>query len=149
MSYKEKDFQTKFNKWLRHTWNKSGAFELKICKEKSFNFSLVKTHQVEALFATKHNKIAYKIPDDSVGYKPYDTMFFCKAEAWVVIMFYQRGEKKFYMIDIDDWKKEIENSKRKSLTKERAAEIGLTCLLDKKECTLPRSTLNLENAFFT
>lgn len=132
---KERDLQTKFNKWLKHSWSKSGAFELKICKGKSLSFSLVREHQVQALLATKHGKIVYKIPDDSFGYKPYDTMFYCKAEAWIVLMFYTRGTKKFYMIDIDDWLHEQETSDRKSLTPERAAEIGLTCLLDKDGCT--------------
>lgn len=53
----------------------------------------------------------------------------------MVVSFYTRGTKKFYLIDIDAWMNEVETSKkRKSLTEERAAEIGLTCLLNKDGC---------------
>lgn len=122
---REKDFQIKFNKWLRNRWNKTGAFELKICKQKSLPFSAVKEHQKEALLSVKHRKLAYKIADDSVGFKPFDTMFYYKSNAHVVIMFYKRGQKEFFMIDIDDWVHEEKISKRKSITSERADEIGL------------------------
>ena len=132
----ERKFQTQFLKWVRHQSKLStAAFELKLTKEGSLPFSALKEHQLEALYAVKHNRLAHKIADDSVGFKPFDCFHLREVPAFVVVSFYTRGEKKFYMIDVDDWKKELEISKRKSLTKERAAEIGLTCLLDKDGCT--------------
>jgi len=134
---RESIFQTIFNKWLKYNWSKTGAFELKISKNQSLPFNSVKEHQIQALLNVKHRNIAYKIADDSIGYKPFDSFFLKKEDAWVVIFFYNKlGKKKFYMIDVDVWVKEQSISKRKSITEERAAEIGLTCLLDKKNgCT--------------
>ena len=87
----------------------------------------------------KHRRLVHKIADDSIGFKPFDCFHLRGVPAYVVVSFYTRGEKEFYMIDVDMWRKEFENSKkdgqRKSLTKDRAAEIGLTCLLDKDGCT--------------
>lgn len=132
----ERKFQTLFLKWVRHQSKlSSAAFELKLTKGGALPFNALKEHQAEALYAAKHSRIAHKIADDSVGFKPFDCFMLKNVPAFVVVSYYTRGEKKFYMIDIDDWKKEQETSKRKSLTKERAAEIGLTCLLNKDGCT--------------
>lgn len=120
---KEKDFQVKFTRWLRYRWEGSGAFELKICHEKSLPFSAVLPHQVAALQAVKSNGLEYKIPDDTVGSKPFDC-FRLQAPAYVVVQFYSRGSVDFYMIDIDQWILETTTSNRKSLTEARAAEIG-------------------------
>lgn len=123
---KEKDFQTKFLKWAKNQTNlKSGAFELKLTKGKSLPFSALQPHQKQGLLNTKHSKLAYKIPDDTIGYKPFDCVFLKELPAFVVIQFYKRGEKNFYMIDIDDWVKLEEKSKRKSITEEMANKNGL------------------------
>lgn len=87
-------------------------------------------HQLAALLAVKHNRLAYKIADDSVGFKPFDCFHIRNAPAYVVVMFYKRGTKKFYMIDVDTWERETKVSSRKSLTEDRAGEIGLSCLLN-------------------
>ena len=132
----ERDFQTLFLKWLRHQKTlKSGAFELKLTKKESLPFKALSPHQLEALRAVKHTELAYKIADDSIGYKPFDCFLLKDAPAFIVVSFYKRGEKKFYMIDVDVWDKEILSSSRESITRERAEEIGLTCLLNKVGCT--------------
>lgn len=132
----ERKFQTLFLKWARHQSKLfSAAFELKISNGESLPFTSLKEHQLQALYAVKHNRLAHKIADDSVGFKPFDCFHLREVPAFVVVSFWSRGEKKFYMIDVDDWMKEVKQSKRKSLTKERAAEIGLTCLLNKDGCT--------------
>lgn len=124
---KEKDFQTKFTRWLRYRYlHGSGAFELKICHEKSLPFSAVQTHQEEALASVAREGIEYKIPDDTRGTKPFDC-FSLRGEAYVVIMFYKRGCNEFYMIDIDRWLQERATSSRKSLTEDRAKKIGVRC----------------------
>lgn len=124
---KEKDFQTKFTRWLKSgTDLPTGCFELKLAKGSSMPFSAVQDHQIAALQIAKHNRLAYKIADDSQGSKPFDCFLLVGSGAWVVIQFWERGKKEFFMIDVDDFVKEMATSKRKSLTPERAKEIGQT-----------------------
>ena len=130
MAYQEKDFQREFNKFLKYSWDDTSVFELKICKGKSLPFSAVKEHQVNALIAAHRDKIIYKIPDDGFDQKPFDCFMIRRAFAYVVILFYvPRKEKKFYMIDIDNWMIEVQYSKRKSITEERARAIGIPFVL--------------------
>jgi penicillin-binding protein-related factor A (putative recombinase) len=122
---KERDFQTKFSKWLKYNHEGSAAFELKITKTDSLPFSSLAEHQKESLLHVKHSRLVYKIPDDSRGSKPFDCFKMSNCPAFVVVYFYTHGEKQFYIIDIDKWVQEEETSKRKSLTRERAEHIGL------------------------
>lgn len=107
----------------------TGAFELKLTKEKSLPFNAVQPHQVTALLNTKRNHIVYKIPDESFSQKPYDCYKMVQEQAWVVVMFYARGQKEFFMIDIEVWLAEQGISKRKSITSEDAKRIGMKCEL--------------------
>lgn len=120
----EADFQTKFGRWLQYEWKQNGAYELKLTNKKSIPFSAVKDHQVAALKKVYYGGVYYKIPDTGYDKKPFDC-FYLEASAYVVIMFYERGKKEFIMIHIMEWLKEIEKSKRKSLTENRAREIGM------------------------
>ena len=124
---KEKDFQTTFNKWVKYNIKYSSAFELKLTKTPSLPFSSVVEHQVNALLLSKHKRIVYKIPDDSMGQKPFDSFVLANVPSYIVVMFYKRGQKIFYLIDIDVWIHEEETSERKSLTEARAREIGSVC----------------------
>lgn len=124
---KERDFQSLFTRYVRAKWSRtSAAFELKICKGKSLPFAAVQPHQLAALREAKNGRIAYKIPDDSAGYKPFDSFVLSGALAFVCVMFYARGCRRFYLIDIDAWDSEVATSSRKSLTEARAAAIGET-----------------------
>lgn len=120
---KEKDFQTKFTRWLHHRFQGVGAFELKICKGTSLPFDAVQPHQLEALFLVSSVGIEYKIPDDTRGTKPFDC-FRLQGAAYVVIMFYRRGCNHFYMIPVDRWHIAQKTLPRKSLTEAEAARIG-------------------------
>lgn len=121
---KEKDFQTLFGRWVKYKYEQSALFELKLTHEKSIPFSAVLDHQEVALHAAKHQKLFYKISDESSGYKPADCFVLVQVPAYVVIQFYKRGCKDFYLVDIDIWLNEKRNSVRRSLTEERAAQIG-------------------------
>ena len=129
--FREKDFQVKFSLWAKHNLDESCAFELKIEKGNALPFSALAVHQKENLLAVKHGSplsFVWKIMD--AGYQnPFDGFVLCDASAWIAVMFYSRGCKKFYLIDIDAWCKEEETSDRKSLTEERAEAIGKTCYL--------------------
>jgi len=131
MAFKEKDFQRLFSKWLKHRFGGSGAFELKITQGgRALPFSAVQDHQKEALFNAHIRSIVYKIDDSGIGQKPFDCFKLDKVPAYVVVMYYQRGCKHFYMIDIETWIREKKNSHRKSLTEDRAKEIGKVCVLE-------------------
>lgn len=126
---REKDFQSKFTRWAEHNLRHSGAFELKLTKGKSIPFTAVADHQKDALLHVKCTQIGYKIPDVGMGQKPFDFFILRKEHAYVVCMFYTRGCKTFYMIDIENWISEENFNTRKSLTEDRAKEIGFTCAL--------------------
>ena len=125
----EADFQTKFNKWVKNVYKKTGAFELKITKTNSIPFSDVKDHQVRWLYAVKHSVVSYKIADVGYDQKPFDCFVLSGEGAWVVIMYYKHGQREFFMIDIDVFITESKSSARRSLTESRAREIGTSCIL--------------------
>lgn len=127
MPYLEKDFQTDFSKWVKNIWGMTGAFELKVATGSSLPFSAVKEHQVAALWMAHMKGLGYKIPDDSIGQKPFDYFFLAGIDAWVVVMFRSRdrGQKEFFMIPIFIWMQEDRDSERRSLTEERARMIGV------------------------
>jgi len=128
----EKDFQREFHKWCKYNWHVTSAFELKLCKEKSLPFAEVKPHQVLALYNAKHNRIFYKIPDDSIGQKPFDCFMLEQCQAYIVIMYYELGQKEFVMIDIDDYIRVSAVLTRRSLTRECAYAIGNVYKLGEK-----------------
>lgn len=117
---REKDFQTRFNHWLKSVHKKTGIFELKLTKTNSLPFASVVPHQIDALWNAKHRVLVYKIPD--VGFRnPADVFSLAGVPAYVVIKYSKGG---IYLIDIDVFIKESETSKRRSLTEDRARVIA-------------------------
>lgn len=112
----EKDFQTRFNHWLKHYWTTTAKFELKLTKKKSFPYSQLKEHQRDAL---KNKKVIYKIPDLGAQ-NPFDCFVMVDVPGYVVIQFYIRGVNLFYVIEINKFEEYEKTSKRKSLTEEEA-----------------------------
>lgn len=102
----------------------SCAIEIKLTKTGYVPFDAVVPHQVAALTHTKHGQVVFKIPDFG-GQNPFDAFVLANAPAFVVIVYYTKFRTKWAVfIDIDDWIKETQKSDRKSLTFERAGEIG-------------------------
>lgn len=121
----EADRTTLFLKFAKARIRESFAFEAKICKEKSLPFSAVKEHQERNLYQVKHSVFNYKISDVGYDQKPWDGFQLLNQNAYVVIFWYQhRGDRRMTMIDIDTWMAEKEQSDRKSLTFERAIQVG-------------------------
>lgn len=127
--YLEKDFQTDFGRWVHHgsAVLTSSGFELKVTPTDSIAFTDVREHQVDALLAVKRAKLFWKIPDDSMAAKPFDCFLLVASSAWIVVMFRcrERGQGEFFLIDVEVWTAERKRSKRRSLTEERARQIGL------------------------
>lgn len=121
----ERDFQTKFRDWLAYNWHGgTAAFELKFIKDKNaIPFSNVKLHQIRGLKLAQ-KRLIWKISDMSIEQKPFDCFILVKAFAFVVIC-WNDGSGYFYIINVDDFEKEKETSLRKSLSIERASEIGI------------------------
>lgn len=129
--YEESDFQLDFRKWSLFYTEESTAFELKVSQTRSLNFLELKRHQLAALLSCKR-KLFYKISDaDMISRKPFDCFILIGTPAYVVVMFQctDRGQKEFFMIDAEVWAYEEEISSIRSLTIDRAREIGLTCNL--------------------
>lgn len=97
------------------------AWEAKYTRGRRISFKELSAHQEEKLLQAKRG-FAYKIPDTANGgRKPFDGVFM-KGDAVVIVIF---GNRKFaYAIGIWDWCNEAYGSGDKSITKERAAEIG-------------------------
>jgi penicillin-binding protein-related factor A (putative recombinase) len=125
----EAEFQTKFNRWCKNRAEESFAYELKLCKRKSIPFNAIEKHQKEYLFLVKHGTFPYKIPDVGLAQRPFDGFCFVKSPAYIGIMFHKRGQKEFILIDIDNFLNEEKTSERKSLTEEKAKQIGKLCFL--------------------
>jgi len=125
---READFQTKFTRWAKHNLiTRTGAYELKLTKTKSLPFNAVAPHQIIALQLVKHNHLGYKIPDVGLSQKPFDFFNISSSQspdAQIVVMFYTRGNNKFYMIDVDDFVNKAKSSERKSLTEDECSTIA-------------------------
>ena len=117
----EAKFQTEFNAFLKTTWKKTGAFELKHTRGRDYlPFDEVKDHQLRALSIAKHGILSYKISDEARGFKPFDCFCMVGEEAYVVIKY----PKCFVMIDIDVFNRERIECGTKSLTLERAKKLS-------------------------
>ena len=123
----EAQFTTKFQKWLKHNhWGLSFPCEAKRVKDGCrLNFkSDIKDHQIECLYLAKHKQLVHKISDlDQLSFKPFDGFLFTDSPAYFIVYWYRKGNKEFFIIDIDAIINEI-NDGMKSLTEDRAREIA-------------------------
>lgn len=131
MKKKEAGLQTRFRKWWKYNWNENSIFELKYCRGKALPFNAVKKHQIQNLQNAKHRKIFVKISDSAIGTKEADCFSLAKSSSYIVVQYAskKRANKTFYMIDVDVFSREMQKSDRKSLTEERAGQIGKKCQL--------------------
>lgn len=117
----EAKFQTQFTRWAKHYFKRhTAAFELKLVKETSMPFSAIRPHQWECLSNVKKSNLVHKIADVGIAPKPFDCFVLAKAEAYFAIMFYKRGVKTFYLIDIDQMIKFRDTCNKKSITEREA-----------------------------
>lgn len=145
---REKNFQTLFSTWVKENkiyifeeYGDAIVWELKICKEKSIRFDDVKPHQVEALLEAQEGGVYHKIndmpfiPDNPkmrfTNKKPFDCFFIAEGLGFVVIWFYEKGQRvkdrEMILIDINTWVKEeciAKKEGRKSVRVEYLKTIG-------------------------
>ena len=117
--------QSLWTKWVKANkkkFERSTVFELKITKKKRLPFSRIEEHQINSLLnASIGDGDYHKISDQSMDMKPWDCQLIKKADAYIVILFYQpRKPKEYILIDIKDMVDFIKKSKMKSVTEEEA-----------------------------
>ncbi len=127
---RESKFTTELQRYLRANKQllpRAYAWEVKVATEdNALPFDAVKDHQIHALEIAKWHCFVYKISDIDGGMvqKPCDGVTI--SGAGLFIFHWQRkGNKEFFIIDVDAFINEKETSKRKSLTEDRAREIAL------------------------
>jgi hypothetical protein len=132
----ERQFQSAFSTWATVNGSSSACFELKSTPGTSLPFSSLEPHQRDNLLKAKHGRLYHRLSDlgnfSGIHQKqPFDCFMLSGVKAFVVPMYNvkERGNKVFYLIDIDAWCEEEKKSDRKSLTEERAGQIGKKCSL--------------------
>lgn len=89
--------------WLQSKWNNgSAAFELKRTETERFYIPDLQEHQLVALTQAYNGTLYFKIPDDSMGAKPFDAFVLQQSLAYVVIGFGKRLTE-FFVIPIWVW----------------------------------------------
>lgn len=121
MIKREAKAQIVFSHYLKARWTHGPAcFELKYTDEKSIPFSAVQPHQITALYAVESTGLYYKIPDDSIGQKPFDCFYLTGVQGYVVLFF----GRNFYIIPVEAFVHESKTSTRKSITEDVAKNIA-------------------------
>lgn len=102
------------------------SWEVKRTVGKSIPFSSFADHQITNLMKSKHQRLNIKIKDVGVARKEFDGLTLEKVPSWCVCCYPadNRDGYNCYAIDIDDWYQERRTCGRKSLTEERASELG-------------------------
>lgn len=125
----EAKFTTAFHKWLaRHSeWYFTCVFELKVEKDaKSIAFTRLADHQARALKLAQEGRIIYKIPDEGLSQKPFDSFMICNASAYVVLWMAKWDPKKFWIIPYKAWEEARTTCGRASVTRKMADDMGLS-----------------------
>lgn len=128
MAFQEKDFQTKFNKWLKTLLRKkTAAFELKITRNRRLSYNSLEPHQELALFQATTSELIYKIPDTGLQ-NPFDSFILHQVPAYVVVMFRACGtQDEFVAIPIKVWLDQKQQAVEKSIPEDLAKKIGIVC----------------------
>lgn len=103
----------------------TGVFEIKLVKEKRFNFKRLADHQEKSLLNAESITGEYhKLSDMSADYKPWDCQRIANTPAYVVLVWYvPRKNKTAYYIRIRDFIAFKNKSKMASITEDEASEI--------------------------
>lgn len=116
MQKHEAKFQVLFKHWLAvNIPEKTTCFELKQTKTDILRKDALLPHQKQSLINAKHHSIYHKLPDDTIGYKPFDCFFITEADSLIIIKF----KSGVIAIDIDEYIKV-----KGSLYYAKALEIG-------------------------
>lgn len=139
ISMKEKDFQREFGHWIADNKPaRTAIFELKISKGPSIRFDAVREIQKEKLTEATEDGTYHKINDMPVTFggdkmrftnpKPFDCFFIRTSQAFVVVWFYVRGQRKgqrkMIWVKIADWLNLEKQWPRKSIREKDLEKVG-------------------------
>ncbi len=116
MNKQEAAFSIKFRLWAKKHLGTS-AIEVKHTRgSDKFRCSELKEHQYWSLKAANEKSgLAYKVPDDGMGSKPFDMIVLKRVSAYVVISFPQGVA----LIPVENWNLEL-----KSIDLDQASMMG-------------------------
>ena len=130
MQKHEAKFTTKLQKWLKYNHAKlpnSYLGEVKVVRPSSnstaFPFRELSEKEEFCLNLAKHKVLIQKHSDIAQLGTNCDLSVISGA-AFIFLHWAERGNKEFFIIDVDKFLSEREESSRKSLTKERARAIA-------------------------
>jgi len=122
MQRRESKFTTKFHRWLKYNWDIPSYFEIKSSKENEVSIPFISVSEKQYT-NLQVKKFIHKLSDfDRLG-TPFDMICF-SGKGYVVLYYWKRNNKEFFIIPVDIWLNEKEKSDRKSLTEQRCKEIG-------------------------
>lgn len=119
----EKSYYNEINKHYVANATNSIAWEAKITKTNTLNFNCLAPHQEQFLLESERS-YGYKISDSGLMKKPFDGFVLYKATSLFIAIYYIPHKTEIYEIPIRAFLKEKYESGKKSLSKERAREIG-------------------------
>ena len=136
----EKVMQTLWGNYIKsNPPSQTEVYELKICKGTSLPFDHLDQHQVQSLLDSQNSTLYHRLTDQPwmegrpfvfTKKKPFDCFVVVKVKAFVVVWFYiPRKPKIFFKIPIEVWLKERDTCGRKSITAQRASELGTAVLI--------------------
>jgi len=126
MSFNEAGFQSKFRRYAKNRMEgRTFLYELKVTPKDYINFNRLEEHQKYSLLAARKGIAHHKMPDQGIAKKPADGFQLCDIEALVGVLFNKNDQQKeFFLIPIEEWEKAREEVDRKSLTRDKAQQIG-------------------------
>lgn len=122
----EKSYYAKINKhYLSHSkeYNNNIVWEAKFTRTSRIAYRALANHQEESLVKAQR-AYAIKLADVGLALKPFDGGMFYKASGFFIAIYFTYRKTIVVEIPIDNFLHEKYSSKEKSLTKQRALEIG-------------------------
>ncbi len=119
----EKSYYAQITKYYVKHAKITTVWEAKFTRTSYLNFKCLPDHQEEFLLQSER-AYGHKIEDSGVRKKPFDGFVIVKGLVVFIAIFYLPRATEIYEIGIRDFLKEKYQSGKKSLTKERAREIG-------------------------
>lgn len=119
MKKREADFSITFRHWIRANPQISAPYEMKQTAKTSIAFNCIEESQINHLLACKSDK--GNLMRNLGGTGESDYAYYRNSPAYIVI----KIAREFHIIDIDNFIRERDRSKRKSLTSVRARDISI------------------------
>lgn len=119
----EKSYYPDIGRYYEKHATNTTTWEAKFTRTNYINFKALAAHQEQRLIQSERS-YSYKIPDAGIAQKPFDGVTVVRATPMFIAIYYKPRETELYEIPIRAFLKEKYESGEKSLSLERAREIG-------------------------